>query len=121
MKYGYWDWTIYSLENMVNNDLGTKYIKLLKDIKKKDGSKKVIEVMKASGYFISYNESRDKKIDSKTNLRVEVENSFYHQLDEKYQKEYRMLIKESEFMRKKRNEISEKIDCTYNSLSIPPK
>lgn len=110
MKYGYWDWTIYSLENMVNNDLGTKYIKLLKDIKKKDGSKKVIEVMKASGYFISYNESRDKKIDSKTNLRVEVENSFYHQLDEKYQKEYRMLIKESEFMRKKRNEISEKID-----------
>ncbi len=49
-------------------------------------------------------------MDSKTNLRVEVENSFYHQLDEKHQKEYRMLIKESEFMRKKRNEISEKID-----------
>ncbi len=40
MKYGYWDWTIYSLENMVNNDLGTKYIKLLKDIKKKTVRKK---------------------------------------------------------------------------------
>lgn len=108
MKYGYWDWTIYSLENMVNNNLDTKYIKLLKDIFEKDGSQKVIEVMKASGYFISYNENWDKK--KKANLRVEVEGDFYPQLNEKYKKEYQMLIKESEFIRKKRNEISEKID-----------
>lgn len=108
-------WDLYYLERCVQND---KLVELLEYILKENGQKKVMEVIKASGYFISYSENVDRRNVCKDELRKEVDCFIRSNMSEKNIKQYDMWKREAKYLRDKRNEISVKIDNILKNYRI---
>lgn len=77
---------------------------LLKAVLESDGEKAVLKIIKASGYFISYNEDIDKRIEKNTGKKSVVESFVKENFNEKYEKKYFLLKKEAQYLREKRKE-----------------
>lgn len=107
MKKSYEDWDLYDFEKKIEKD---SFISFLEYVFENGGGSKVIEILKASGYFISY---KDKvNIDEKQKVRID--NFVNSHFSEKNIKIYRNLKKEAFFLLEKRNVIEDKI---YNILN----
>lgn len=107
MKKEYLHWSLFDLEKAVKDD---SLIKLLDNILVNNGSQKVMEAIKASGYFISYSEMQDSKIANNFIQKDMVKKFVEEKLGKNYINQYHKLEKEAKLLRDKRNEISLVID-----------
>lgn len=98
----YEDWNLYDFEKQIKKD---SFISFLEYVFENDGMSKVIEILKASGYFISY---RD-KVDIGDEQKIKIDNFINSRFSEKGIRNYKNLKKEACFLLEKRNVIEDKI------------
>lgn len=99
----YKSWSLYDIEKNIKNN---KIIDYLKYIKEKYNDNKVLEILKVSGFFISYNESfciSEKQMEK-------IDSYIQAVLGEKYLVKYKDLKKEAEYLHLKQQIISREID-----------
>lgn len=108
-------WDLFYLEKAVKND---ELVEVLEYILKENNQEKVMEVIKASGYFISYSEDIDRENVCKGDQSKKVDAFIRKNMREKNIKQYEMWKKEAEYLRNKRSEISLRIDDIINNYYI---
>lgn len=108
-------WDLFYLEKAVKND---ELVELLEDILKENNQEKVMEVIKASGYFISYSEDIDRENVCKGEQNKNVDAFIRKNMREKNIKQYDMWKKEAQYLRNKRSEISLRIDDIIKNYYI---
>lgn len=99
------EWLLNDIEKEIKKE-GDAFVNFLQNILKSDGGSRVIEILKASGYFISFNERQSISVDQKT----KVEDFVTKKLSPKNQQLYKNLIKEASFLCEKRFKINSDIE-----------
>lgn len=108
-------WDLYYLEKSVKDN---KLVELLELILIEKGQKSVMEIIRASGFFISYSEDIDNKNVCNGEQSKKVDVFIRKNMSEKNIKQYDMWKKEAQYLRDKRSEISSHIDAILNNCQI---
>lgn len=102
MKKDYSDWMLHDIENAVGDD---KFIEILKYVLNHDGGDRVLEVLKASGFFISIKD----ELHIEKKQREVVKEFVKRNLEYKCIKKYDQLIKEAKILKRKQKIINDDI------------
>ncbi len=116
MSKAYDEWGLYDFEKYVRakEEKGNSFITFLKYVMKNDNTNKVIEILRASGYFISYN---DKFVIEEERKR-EIDDLVNDHFKEKEVMRYKNLKKEAGFLLEKKNELDNKIEYILDQYQI---
>lgn len=112
MKADYAGWSLYDIEKEVKK---SSYIPFLQYVFQNNGIDKIFEILKTSGYFISFNERSVIKAEQKKKVEEFVKSNF----DLKSKKKYDNLKNESNILLEKQSEIINYVDDLLKKYKIP--
>lgn len=99
------EWLLNDIEKEIKKE-GDAFVNFLQSILKSAGESKVIEILKTSGYFISFTDRQSISVDQKR----KVEEFVSKKLSPKNQQLYKNLIKEANFLSNKRSKVNNDIE-----------
>ncbi len=107
----YLSWSLFDLEKAIEKE---EFIDFLKYSKDKYSESKVLEILKASGYFISVGKMKERNKEVKNVLSKYFDRHFSNGFYDKY----RSLIREAEILKQKRKELENEIDVILENNYI---